>query len=82
MASPIQVYIQRKYDGEFITTSEAAAKVGRSTVQVQRYRRRGEFVPSKIEKVGDINVPLYSEEDIERLKEFIATQRPGPKSKS
>lgn len=82
MASPIQVYIQRKYDGDYLTTSEAANAVGRSTVQVQRYRRREEFVPSKIEQVGAINVPLYSEEDIVKLKEFIARQRPGPKSKS
>lgn len=82
MASPIQVYIERKYKGEYVTSSEAAELVGRSLVQVQRYRRRGEFVPSKVEQMGGITVPLYSEEDIEALKDFVSKQRTGPKSKS
>lgn len=82
MASPIQVYIQRKYEGEYVTSSEAAELVGRSLVQIQRYRRSGEFVPAKVEQMGGIQVPLYSHEDIENLKVFVSKQRTGPKPKT
>lgn len=81
MSSPIQVYIQRKYNGEYITTSEASELVGRSVVQIQRYRRNGEFIPSKVEEIGKATVYLYSAEDIERLREFISHQKVGRKPK-
>lgn len=82
MSSPIQVYIERKYNGEFLTTSEVSEKVGRSVVQLQRYRRNGEFVPSKVEVMGGSTIYLYSADDIEKLVEFISHQKVGRKPKS
>ena len=82
MSSPIQVYIERKYSGEFLTTSEVSELVGRSVVQLQRYRRNGEFVPEKTEQMGGSTIYLYSLADVEKLREFISHQRVGRKPKS
>ena len=79
--SPIQVVIRRKYGDKYLTTSEAAEVVGRSTVQLRRYRKQGFFEPSKVEKIGNINIPLYSKADLKRLKKFVDAQRTGPRTK-
>lgn len=82
MSSPIQVFIRRKYNGDYLTTSEVSELVDRSVVQIQRYRRNEEFVPSKVEKLGGSTIYLYSKDDIEELKEFISHQKVGRKPKT
>lgn len=81
MPSPIHVHVERTFGSEWLITSQIAELVGRSTVQIRRYRKTGQFVPKRVEKIGKIKVPLYHIDQVDDLREFVENQRPGPKPK-
>lgn len=80
--SPLHKYIRQEYGEDVLTTSEVAEKVGRSVIQIRRYRTSGGFVPKRQEVIGGITVPLYTKGEVDELKEFIKQQKPGPKPKA
>lgn len=67
-------------DGWYLT-SDAAAKVGKSVDTLRRYKRDAIFLPSGFMWAGTLKVALYSDKDIDALREVAAKQRPGPKSR-
>lgn len=63
----------------WLTVSEAAAKVGRSTDTLTKWRQRGLFEPTQSIQFGKLTVYLYTPDDIASLRKFAKTMRPGPK---
>ena len=63
------------------TTSEAARLVGRSEDTLIRWRKAGVFVPDESNRVryGSLLVWLYTESDIEDMKQISKTLKPGRK---
>lgn len=59
----------RQMDPVRYTTREAARKVGVSKDTVDRWRRQGVCSPSDSHKFGELEVWLYSEDDIQALRE-------------
>lgn len=53
------------------TTAEAAKAVGRSADTLRRWRDADIFVPSGIMHYKALGVHLYSDEDIEKMKEIV-----------
>jgi hypothetical protein len=58
--------------------------IGRSRDTLRRWRISEEFVPSFKMDAGELEVWLYSDDDIERLRKFAATKKPGrpPKNRA
>jgi len=67
----------------FYTTADAARLIRRSPDTLARWRKGKSpvFKPSKSMKVGKTKVWLYSEDDIEKMKDIARSQKPGPKVK-
>ena len=65
-----------------VTTATAAFLVNRSVDTLRRWHKKGEFVPSSSMQAGQLTVFLYTDEDIQKLKEFARRQRPGRKKQS
>lgn len=63
------------------TRSMAAAQVGRSIDTLKRWQETGVYKPTTQMVVGSLRVWLYSDADIELMKEVAAMQRPGKKAK-
>lgn len=66
------------------TVSDAAAQVGKSADTLTLWRKGSKkqepvFIPSGHMMVGELKVYLYSESDIEELKQIAKTRRPGRK---
>ena len=62
------------------TVKEAAAKVGRSPDTLSRWRKRGTFLPSDSIQVGELTVWLYTDSDIEVMRDLARGLKPGRKS--
>lgn len=71
----VDEHIRRQHPG-WVTISEAAKQVGKSVDTLRRWAQQGHG-PSRTVRVGKLRVGIYSEEDIERLKEYAKTVRPG-----
>lgn len=68
-------------DGWF-TVGQAAAQCGRSTDTLKRWARSGRFRPSGVMRAGELDVSLYSERDIELLREVAANTHAGRPTKN
>lgn len=66
--------------GKLYTTSEAAEQLGYSTAQVKRWRRNDVAPqPSCTVERGQLEVKLYTTDDLKRLKSWALQQKPGRK---
>lgn len=61
------------------TTSQAAAAIGKHPDTVKRWRDDGVYVPSDCRTFGQIEVPLYTSEDVAALRVIAKTRKPGRK---
>lgn len=62
------------------TTSQAARMIGRSEDTVKRWRDEGVFRPAERRDFGDLQVWLYTSEDIKALRKIARKIHPGPGS--
>lgn len=80
---PVLNGIQQVVPDGYYTRAMAAAKVGRSVDTLKRWQETGLYKPKFQMMVGQgLHVWLYSEHDIEAMKEVAAMQRRGRKAKS
>jgi len=63
------------------TRAMAAKMVGRDSDTLKRWARGNGPKPSGRMQAGALSVRLYSDEDIELMRQFASTQKPGPKPK-
>lgn len=80
MDSPLLTAIKQYCKDEGITaytTAQAAEKIGRPVDTVRRWRKRGVLVPSLCVAFGDLDVYLYSPDDIKRLRAYGKRTYPG-----
>lgn len=61
------------------TVKEAAALVGRSPDTLVRWRKDGIYQPSDSTNVGSLVVWLYTDKDIQAMRELVKELRPGRK---
>jgi len=73
--------ISNKAPNGYYTASEVAKQVGRSSSSIKRLRAQGIFVPKKTKNFGATKVYLYSDKDVEKLRQILTALRPGPKPK-
>jgi len=73
----IQGYIVK---GKY-STREAAKKLGRTLVTLQRHIAAGTIEPPPVVEVGTIKVRLWSDRDIEKARKVLAGVKPGRKKK-
>jgi len=63
------------------STREAAKKLGRTLVTLQRHIAAGTIEPPPVVEVGTIKVRLWSDRDIEKARKVLAGVKPGRKKK-
>lgn len=56
----------------FFLPAEAAVMLGTTTRTLRRWRVSGTYVPKHAMQSGGLQVNLYSEEDIEAMKELVS----------
>jgi excisionase family DNA binding protein len=64
------------------TTREAAKKLGRSLLTVQRHIAAGTIDAPPLLKVGTVKVRLWSDRDIQKARKVLAGIKPGRKKKA
>ena len=64
------------------STREAAKKLGRTILTIQRHIAAGTIKAPRLLKVGTVKVRLWSDRDIERARKVLASVYPGRKKKS
>jgi len=62
------------------TTREAAKKLGRTILTIQRHIAAGTIDAPKLVEVGTVKVRLWSERDIEKARKVLAGTKPGRKA--
>lgn len=72
----------RLMDPPRYTRAQAAALVGRDIDTLKRWKRQKVFVPSSQREFGRLVVDLYTEGDIEALREIAKTIKPGRKKRT
>lgn len=78
---PLNAMVRRMHPPRY-TTGEVAGMVGRSFDTIARWRRTGLVMPSDSFMFGSVRVWLYTDDDVERLKELAKVQRPGRKAQT
>ena len=74
----IQVYIVNpKY-----STRQAAKKLGRTLLTLQRHIAAGTIDAPPLVRVGSVKVRLWTDRDVEKARKVIAGVRPGRKKKA
>jgi excisionase family DNA binding protein len=68
--------------GHEYTTREAAKKLGRSLLTVQRHIAAGTIDAPPLLKVGTVKVRLWSDRDIQKARKVLAGIKPGRKKKA
>jgi predicted DNA-binding transcriptional regulator AlpA len=63
------------------TTAEAAAAIGVSRQTLYSWIDGGKVIAPKLIVTGQKSIRLWTKADIERVKRFKGTLKPGPKSK-
>lgn len=63
------------------TTRQAAAKLGKTILTIQRHIAAGTIDAPKLVEVGTVKVRLWSERDIEKTRKVLACVKPGRKKK-
>lgn len=69
--------IPSKVPEGWYTVSKAAALVGRSADRLTEWRKTGVFIPTGWMQLGQTVVHLYSDEDIEEIKDLLRNYTPG-----
>jgi hypothetical protein len=64
------------------TTREAAKKLNRTILTIQRHIAAGTIDPPKLVEVGTVKVRLWSDRDIEKARKVLAGVKPGRKKKT
>lgn len=64
------------------STREAAKKLGRKLVSIQRHIAKGTIKAPPLQKVGGVTVRLWSGRDIEKARKVLAGIKPGRKKKA
>jgi len=64
------------------TTRQAAQKLNRTLITLQRHIAAGTIDAPPLLAVGTVKVRLWSERDIEKARKVLADLRPGRKKKS
>ena len=67
---------------EKYSTREAAKKLGRTILTLQRHIAAGTIKPPPLLKVGTVKVRLWSNRDIEKVRKVLAGIKPGRKKKA
>ena len=67
---------------EKYSTREAAEKLDRTLVTLQRHIAAGTIKAPPLLKVGTVQVRLWTERDIEKARKVLAGTRPGRKKKA
>jgi hypothetical protein len=67
---------------EKYSTRQAAEKLGRAIVTLQRHIAAGTIDAPPLLKVGTVKVRLWSARDIEKARKVLAGTRPGRKKKA
>jgi hypothetical protein len=67
---------------ERLSTREAAKKLGRTLITLQRHIAAGTIKPPPVVEVGTVRVRLWSARDIEKARKVLAGVRPGRKKKN
>lgn len=72
-------YLAKQLEGgPYYTTSEVAVLIQKSIDTVRRYRKNAEAPqPSVLLRVGQVDMNLYTEEDVEALRVWMRTVKPG-----
>jgi hypothetical protein len=63
------------------STRQAAKKLGRTVLTIQRHIKAGTIQAPAVVKVGTVRVRLWSDGDIEKARKVLAATKPGRKSK-
>jgi hypothetical protein len=64
------------------STREAAKKLGRTILTLQRHIAAGTIEAPRMIEVGTVKVRLWSEHDIEKARKVLAGTKPGRKKKA
>jgi hypothetical protein len=64
------------------STREAAKKLGRTLLTLQRHIAAGTINAPPLIEVGTVKVRLWSDRDIEKARKVLAGVKPGRKKKS
>jgi transposase len=67
---------------EKYSTREAAKKLGRTLVTLQRHIAAGTIKAPPVLKIGTVSVRLWSNRDIEKARKVLAGTKPGRKKKA
>jgi len=67
---------------EKYSTREAAKKLGRTILTLQRHIAAGTIKAPPLLRVGTVSVRLWSDRDIERARKVLAGTTPGRKKKA
>jgi len=65
----------------WLTLSELEAEVGKDKSWIKKLERAGKIKKAKRFRRGALHIRLYSPEDVQEIKEYFATQKPGKKPK-
>ena len=63
------------------STREAAQRLGLSLISLKRYVAAGKIPTPSLSKVGGVSVRLWSDEDIQRVKETLPKIANGRKTR-
>lgn len=61
------------------TIAQAARAVGKDVDTLRRWKREGIFVPQESRMFGELEVALYTNEDIAAMRRIARDMRPGRK---
>lgn len=61
------------------TVGQAAPLVGKDVDTLKRWRKQGIYKPSDSRKFGELDVGLYTSEDIQAMKKIARELKPGRK---
>jgi hypothetical protein len=67
---------------EKYSTREAAKKLGRTLVTLQRHIAAGTIEAPPVVEIGTVKMRLWTDRDIERAKKVLAGTKPGRKKKA
>ena len=76
----IAKWVSDTYAGQYITISEAAKVVGRSSRTLKRWKAAGKVeAPRHFVEIGTNNykVNLYNTDDLDELRTYVDTVKPG-----
>jgi len=63
------------------STREAAKKLGRTLLTIQRHIAAGTIEAPPVVEVGTVKIRLWSDRDVEKARKVLASTKPGRKKK-